>query len=188
MDDQTIDLGGGAWVRYVPRWFATHQELMAEILATIELRHEQWTVRGKPHVTSTQVRSVGRPYLFGGEPLPAVPWTPSLSRLRSSVEDALGEKFNSAYLNFYPTGNAHTGPHRDPKTAPGSAIASVSLGWPRAFVMRHRVTRKRLVWDLGAGDLFAMGGSCQRDWEHSVPKRARAEARLSVTFRRLDEK
>lgn len=188
MDDNIIDLGGGAWVRYVPRWFPPHQRLMDEILATVELQHARWTVHGSLHVTSRLVRSVGLPYKFRGQESLAVPWTPSLSKLRTKVEDFLDVKFNSAFLNFYPHGGARTCWHRDPETVAGSAIASVSLGWPRTFLMGHRITRERLAWDLGAGDLFVMGGSCQRDWEHSVPKRARAQARLSVTFRLLGDR
>jgi alkylated DNA repair dioxygenase AlkB len=33
------------------------------------------------------------------------------------------------------------------------------------------------------GDLLVMGGSCQRTWQHCVPKVAHAEPRISVTFR-----
>jgi len=37
--------------------------------------------------------------------------------------------------------------------------------------------------DLASGDLLAMGGSCQRTWQHCVPKVARAAPRISLTFR-----
>jgi alkylated DNA repair dioxygenase AlkB len=37
---------------------------------------------------------------------------------------------------------------------------------------------------LASGDLLVMGGSCQQDWEHSIPKVASAPPRMSVTFRR----
>ncbi len=37
---------------------------------------------------------------------------------------------------------------------------------------------------LGHGDLVVMGGSCQRTWEHCVPKSTRAAGpRISVQFR-----
>jgi alkylated DNA repair dioxygenase AlkB len=37
---------------------------------------------------------------------------------------------------------------------------------------------------LGHGDLIVMGGSCQRTWEHCVPKSHRAAGpRISVQFR-----
>ncbi len=37
--------------------------------------------------------------------------------------------------------------------------------------------------DLGGGDLLVMGGTCQRTWEHGVPKVAHADLRISVQFR-----
>lgn len=37
--------------------------------------------------------------------------------------------------------------------------------------------------EMGHGDLVVMGGSCQRTWEHAVPKVAGAGPRISVQFR-----
>jgi len=39
---------------------------------------------------------------------------------------------------------------------------------------------------LGHGDLVVMGGSCQRSWEHAIPKVASAGPRISVQFRPLN--
>ncbi|HEY9252496.1 MAG TPA: alpha-ketoglutarate-dependent dioxygenase AlkB, partial [Nocardioides sp.] len=36
---------------------------------------------------------------------------------------------------------------------------------------------------MGHGDLVVMGGSCQRTWEHAIPKVASAGPRISVQFR-----
>jgi alkylated DNA repair dioxygenase AlkB len=37
---------------------------------------------------------------------------------------------------------------------------------------------------LGHGDVLVMGGSCQRTWEHTVPKTARGTGpRISIQFR-----
>lgn len=36
----------------------------------------------------------------------------------------------------------------------------------------------------GKGDVLVMSGTCQRDWEHCVPKRTAGEgARINLTFR-----
>jgi len=44
--------------------------------------------------------------------------------------------------------------------------------------------RTTLRYELGHGDLLVMGGSCQRTWEHAVPKTTRpAGPRISVQFR-----
>ncbi len=63
-------------------------------------------------------------------------------------------------------------------------IAIVSLGVPRPLRLRPRGGGASLSWNLGNGDLFVMGGACQHDWEHTVPKvRVTTGPRLSVTFR-----
>jgi alkylated DNA repair dioxygenase AlkB len=39
-------------------------------------------------------------------------------------------------------------------------------------------------YEIGHGDLLVMGGSCQRTWEHAVPKTTQAVGpRISVQFR-----
>ena len=53
-------------------------------------------------------------------------------------------------------------------------VALVSLGSPRALRMRcasHKADAR--AFRLLPGDLFVMGGTSQRTWEHSVPKVAR---------------
>ena len=64
-------------------------------------------------------------------------------------------------------------------------VAIVSLGAPRSLLLRPRgaAAGARAI-ELGHGDLLVMGGSCQRTWEHAVPKTARAVGpRISVQFR-----
>jgi alkylated DNA repair dioxygenase AlkB len=64
-------------------------------------------------------------------------------------------------------------------------VAIVSLGAPRALRLRPRGGGSpSLRFDVGHGDLLVMGGSCQRTWEHCVPKTARdVGPRISVQFR-----
>ena len=52
-------------------------------------------------------------------------------------------------------------------------VAIVSLGDPRRLPLRPRGGGPRSRQILGHGDLLVMGGSCQRTWEHAVPKMAR---------------
>jgi alkylated DNA repair dioxygenase AlkB len=42
---------------------------------------------------------------------------------------------------------------------------------------------RSIAYNLGWGDLFVMGGSCQRTFQHSVPKLAHAETRIAVMYR-----
>lgn len=63
-------------------------------------------------------------------------------------------------------------------------VATVSLGERRRFLMRRRGGGPTsLTLQPGEGDLVVMGGDCQHDWEHTVPKVRSAGARMSVTLR-----
>ena len=63
-------------------------------------------------------------------------------------------------------------------------VAIVSVGEPRALLLRPRGGGAILRHSLGHGDLIVMGGSCQRTWEHAIPKTAKAVgARISIQFR-----
>jgi alkylated DNA repair dioxygenase AlkB len=64
-------------------------------------------------------------------------------------------------------------------------VAILSVGVPRDLVLRPMGGGGGTVRrPLGHGDLIVMGGSCQRTWEHCVPKSTRAAGpRISVQFR-----
>jgi alkylated DNA repair dioxygenase AlkB len=65
-------------------------------------------------------------------------------------------------------------------------VAILSIGSPRALLLRPRDGGQTLRFALGHGDLIVMGGSCQRTWEHAVPKTAHAGPRISVQYRPLN--
>ncbi|MCB8993614.1 MAG: alpha-ketoglutarate-dependent dioxygenase AlkB, partial [Nocardioidaceae bacterium] len=63
-------------------------------------------------------------------------------------------------------------------------VAIVSFGSDRKLLLRPRGGQTELTLTLSHGDLVVMGGSCQRTWEHAVPKTTRPVGpRLSVQFR-----
>jgi alkylated DNA repair dioxygenase AlkB len=71
------------------------------------------------------------------------------------------------------------------------AIAGADLSVPRATPSPEPATHARAVSGAGTirhtlhhGDLVVMGGSCQRTWEHAVPKTSRSVGpRVSIQFR-----
>jgi len=68
--------------------------------------------------------------------------------------------------------------------ARGDAIvAIVALGARRRFLLRPVGGGRSRALDLGEGDLLVMGGTCQRTWEHGLPKVAHAGLRISVQLR-----
>jgi alkylated DNA repair dioxygenase AlkB len=53
--------------------------------------------------------------------------------------------------------------------------------------MRRRGGGPARRWQLRSGDLLVMGGACQHDWEHTVPRERDGAPRISLTLRsRID--
>jgi alkylated DNA repair dioxygenase AlkB len=66
---------------------------------------------------------------------------------------------------------------------PEATVALVSLGVPRPFKLRPKGGGRSIAYLPDRGDLLVMGGSCQRTWDHAVPKVSNAGPRMSVQFR-----
>ena len=115
------------------------------------------------------------------EPLPV------LAEMRGALSERYGRDFDSIGFNLYRDGRDsvawHGDRHRHHVTDP--VVAIVSVGARRPLRIRPRGGGPSFGWDLGRGDLFVMGGACQHDWEHCVPKRRAAQPRMSITFRHL---
>ena len=63
-------------------------------------------------------------------------------------------------------------------------VAIVSVGATRTLALRPRGGGPSLRLPQQHGDLLVMGGSCQRTWEHAVPKTAVPTGpRISIQFR-----
>jgi alkylated DNA repair dioxygenase AlkB len=66
-------------------------------------------------------------------------------------------------------------------------VVIITLGATRMFAMRPRGGGASLRLPQCHGDLLVMGGSCQRTWEHAVPKTSAAVGpRISIQFRPRD--
>ena len=106
----------------------------------------------------------------------------------------LGEPFRTAGLCLYRDGRDSVAWHGDTigrGSTEDTMVAILSLGTARPLLLRPRggsasggTGSGTLRYHLGHGDLLVMGGSCQRTWEHAVPKSARSTGpRISVQFR-----
>jgi alkylated DNA repair dioxygenase AlkB len=100
----------------------------------------------------------------------------------------LGEPFRTAGLCLYRDGRDSVAWHGDTigrGSTEDTVVAIVSLGVPRPLLLRPREGHGPVLrHDVGHGDLLVMGGSCQRTWEHAVPKSTRVTGpRISVQFR-----
>jgi alkylated DNA repair dioxygenase AlkB len=123
-----------------------------------------------------------------GAALPSPVLTAARDALTSHYQADLAEPFRTVGMCLYRDGADSVAWHGDTigrgKTE-DTVVAIVSLGTPRAFLVRPRGGGgPTLRFDVGHGDLLVMGGSCQRTWEHAVPKSTRPTGpRISVQFR-----
>ncbi|MGP6159139.1 MAG: alpha-ketoglutarate-dependent dioxygenase AlkB family protein [Vulcanimicrobiaceae bacterium] len=122
-----------------------------------------------------------------------LPWQdfPELLAVRRDAEAATGARFAFVLLNRYRDGNDSVAWHND-REVPGLAqpvIASLTLGATRAFDLRPKAERRRLISvDLVHGDLLVMRGATQQHWEHRVAKNPRISGeRINLTFRQQPE-
>ena len=127
-----------------------------------------------------------------------------LKQIRRRLNDAyggeLGEPFTTAGLCLYRDGEDSVAWHGDTigrSSTQDTMVAIVSLGATRVFALRPRgggnasepAGRRHRTLRLAHrhGDLLVMGGSCQRSWEHAIPKTTRPIGpRISIQFRPHD--
>lgn len=177
------DLGSGAWVDMRSGWAENPDELFDDLSAAVPWRAERRQMYDR-------VLDVPRLVSFcdlttGPAPHPAV------ARLRRRLNDIyageLGEPFTTAGFCLYRDGSDSVAWHGDTVGRSGTEdtmVAIVSLGATRLFAMRPRGGGPALRLPQSHGDLLVMGGSCQRTWEHAVPKTVTASGpRISIQFR-----
>jgi alkylated DNA repair dioxygenase AlkB len=167
----------------------TNAEVLARLVGETAWRAETVTVFGKRHPQPRLTAWHGEAsYTYSGLTLAPLPFTPLLQAIREAAEAATGHRYNSVLLNYYRDGRDSMGMHADnePELGPEPAIASVSFGATRAFVLRHRRTGRTLRLELADGSLLFMGGTLQQHWLHGINKTAKPLGpRVNLTFRRV---
>jgi alkylated DNA repair dioxygenase AlkB len=177
-------LTAGAWIDVRRQWIAGADVLFERLRFDVPWRAETRVMYD---------RSVTVPRLLAyynvDESLPDPALTEARHALDRHYADELGERFRTAGLCQYRDGRDSVAWHGD-RIGRGSTddtmVAIISLGAPRALLLRPRGGGPARRYEVGHGDLIVMGGSCQRTWEHCVPKTAKPIGpRISVQFRPL---
>ncbi|GLW48943.1 alkylated DNA repair protein [Streptomyces sp. NBRC 14336] len=176
------DLGRGAWIDVLPGWLGGADALFEQLAAEVPWRAE----RRKMY---DQVVDVPRLLAFYGteDPLPHPVLTEARDALTAHYVRELGEPFTTAGLCYYRDGRDSVAWHGD-RIGRGARedtmVAIVSVGEPRDLLLRPVGGGESVRRPLGHGDLIVMGGSCQRTWEHAIPKASRPTGpRISIQFR-----
>ena len=175
-------LTAGAWIDVLPGWLAGADELFTRLVGAVPWRSESREMYDRVVDVPRLVHTYGV-----GETLPEPALTAAREALSAHYADELGEEFVTAGCCYYRDGNDSVAWHGDNLgrgRSQDTMVAIVSLGSPRKLLLRPRGGTTAVTHALGHGDLVVMGGSCQRTWEHAVPKTARPVGpRISVQFR-----
>jgi alkylated DNA repair dioxygenase AlkB len=196
-----VPLDHGAWIDLRPGWLRGADALFEHLLHEVPWRAERRQMYER-------VVDVPRLLCFYGEdaPLPHPALDAARRDLDAHYRAELGEPFRTAGLCLYRDGRDSVAWHGDTigrGSTEDTMVAILSVGAPRTLALRPRGgsadarplrgsadARPRggrghpVRFELGHGDLIVMGGSCQRTWEHAVPKTARPSGpRISIQFR-----
>ncbi len=175
-------LGRGAWVDLLPGWLSGSADLFDALLSRVPWHAERRQMYDR-------MVDVPRLLSFYGqdEALPHPELVTARESLNAHYRAELGETFATAGLCLYRDGRDSVAFHGDTigrGKSEDTMVAIVSLGSARQFLLRPRGGGATIKHRLGHGDLIVMGGSCQRTWEHAIPKTAAAVGpRVSVQFR-----
>jgi len=154
-------------------------------------RQDAVKVYGKEHLTPRLTCWIGEPwmdYRYSNLTMHAQPWSETVLSVKQQIEDKTKESFNSVLLNYYRDGQDSNGWHSDdePELGKQPIIASLSLGASRDFKLRHKHNKSlRHSISLEHGSLLIMRGDTQSHWQHHIPKRAKADGRINLTFRTI---
>jgi alkylated DNA repair dioxygenase AlkB len=167
------DLGSGAWCDTLPAWVRGGDALFATLAGSAP-----WAAHERPMYDRVVVepRLTTRAWDDPPEPVPA---------MAAALSRHYGCDLTTVSANLYRDGRDSVAWHGDRvgRRRAEAVVAIVSLGAPRRFLLRPKGGGRSLRLTPASGDLLVLGGTCQRTWEHSVPKCATAGPRVSVMFR-----
>jgi len=178
-----LRLSRGAWVDHLPGWLDGHDTIFERMMDTISWQQKSRSMYDRivdePRLTysfDTSQESGNNHYPQGLE---------VIQEMLDSLNQHYDYEFSTVSLNLYRDGTDSVAWHGDQvaRHRLTALVATVSVGEPRPFRLRPKSGGASHTLLLGHGDLTVMGGTCQRTWEHCVPKVAKAGPRIVIMFR-----
>lgn len=180
-----IELGDGAWIDLRQGWLTGSDPLFDRLrlggAARVQWQGERRRMFERVIDTPRLLRHYDE-----GEPLPDPVLTGARDALGDHYRHELGEPFRTVGMCLYRSGHDSVAWHGD-RFGRGAThdtmVAIVSIGAPRPLLLRPRDGGSSIRHIVGHGDLLVMGGSCQRTWDHCIPKTGPSGPRISIQFR-----
>ena len=171
-----VALDATSWLEHVPGWLSQNEVLFEELARVAE-----WEQRTRWMYTQV----VDEPRLTAEFHSLAQAPSAMVRRIGTALSAHYGVEYDSAWLNLYRDQRDSTSWHADkpPSRSEQAIVPVLSLGETRRFVIRPKAGGRGRSFVVRGGDLIVMGGRCQRDFEHAVPKELKpAATRISVNF------
>lgn len=181
-----IDLGGGSWVDLVEGFVRDPEAEFAHVREATNWQQNE-VLRYDTYVPEQRLSAGLR---ADSHPL--------LRQADLHLTSTYRQRFTGVAAILYRDGTDFQGLHsdREMRWLDDTLIAIVVLGQRRPFVIRKRAPMRDVVERIpagtlpddlvllpGEGDLLVMGGACQRDWLHGIPRADTPNARISLTWR-----
>jgi alkylated DNA repair dioxygenase AlkB len=167
------ELSDGAWYDVLEGWVQGAGGLFTQVAGAAPWgEHERYMYDRKVAEPRLTTQAWDDP----PSPLPA---------MARALSEHYGEDLSSISANLYRDGRDSVAWHGDRvgRRRDRTVVAIVSLGSPRRFLLRPKAGGPSRRLTPASGDLLVLGGTCQRTWQHSVPKCASAGPRISIMFR-----
>jgi alkylated DNA repair dioxygenase AlkB len=170
---ERITLERGAWLDVGRGWLRGHARLFDLLERAVE-----WKIESR--VMYDRTVEVPRCFAILDEAL-----HPVLGDMRRTLDRHYRTSFERLSIALYRDGRDSVAWHGDyvARRMNEALVATISVGAPRKFLLRPTGGGASRALSLGWGDLLVMGGSCQRTYQHAIPKVARAAPRMAVMFR-----
>jgi alkylated DNA repair dioxygenase AlkB len=174
-------LDAHSWVEVVPGWITGSRTLFTALEASVP-----W----KQHHRELFEQTFLEPRLTAEyRSLRHVPHQ-ALIDAAAALSKHYGVVYDSLWMNLYRNGQDSTGWHRDRFSCrrPDCVVPVLTLGARRQFLLKPRSGGRSIGFTPASGDLIVMGGRCQKDWVHGVPKSpGMLEPRISVNFQSSEQ-
>ncbi len=175
-----IPLDEMCWLDFGRNWLHGADDLLADLASSLPLARSSRPMYG---------RLVDDPRVHAPLTDDDVDRRPVLGEMRDGLEARYGTGLAPGFVNYYQDGNDSVAWHADRIGVHqvNPIVAIVSLGGPRRFYLRPMGGGPAFRLVLASGDLVVMGGACQHAWEHTIPKMANAEPRMSISYRHVED-
>lgn len=180
-------------VNYYGQIFSPQEatQLFDKLEATLDWQHDEALIMGKRIITKRKVAWYGNEpyqYTYSSTTKTALQFTPTLLLLKEKVEELTGASYNSCLANLYHNGDEGMAYHSDNEKdlTEHAAIASLSFGAARRFLLRHKSSKTTITTFLEEGSLLVMKGETQKKWLHRLPTTKKTtRPRINLTFRKI---